>query len=353
MAKKLQKNKLSEDTKKSMATRSITAAVLVVLAVPAIIFGRWWFLIFCVAALLMVIHEFINAPKNKSYSLFVHGFIYIMTFSFVFWIMIKNNLLNIENHDWITTWSFDQGFWTQAKNADDVMKTSAGISVSTIGVVLTVFVLFFLSIIHKTFDITDVTYLFTMSVFIGISIQAVLFLRYFPEKAFFDANAILTGDDMYNYTNYSTSLLLIYVIIGTFVTDAGAYFTGVLFGKRKMNERISPKKTWEGFVGGVVLSFGISFGFALICDSLGAPILPFLTKNEWYWILIISLMMPFIANLGDFIFSALKRHFNIKDYGTLLKGHGGVLDRVDSLLCVSLAVAIFVIFLHNGWDFLI
>lgn len=346
MAREIKKNKLSEDTKKSMLTRTITAIVLAILAVPAIIFGRWWFLGFVIVALIIIVHEFVNAPKNKKYGLFIHGFIYLMTFSFVFWIMVKNNLVNVKSVDWIKSWSFDQGFWTVIETEEGTI-TSAGISVSTIGVVLSAFVLFFMSITYKTFDINDVTYLFTMSVLIGISIQAVLFLRYFPVKAFSDYSVGTYHE------SYTTSLLLFYVIIGTFVTDAGAYFIGVLFGKTKMNERISPKKTWEGFVGGVVLSFVISFAFAIVCDSLGSPILPFLTKNQWYWILVISLMMPFIANLGDFIFSALKRHFNIKDYGTLLRGHGGVLDRVDSLLCVSLAVAIFIIFLNNGWDFLI
>lgn len=346
MVKEIKTNKLSEDTKKSMLTRTITAIVLALLAVPAIIFGRWCFLIFVIVALAIIIHEFVNAPKNKKYGLFIHGFMYLMTFSFVFWVMVKNNLVNVKSVDWIKNWSFDQGFWTSIETENGTI-TSAGIRVSTIGVVLSAFVLFLMSILYKTFDINDVTYLFSMSVLIGISIQAVLFLRYFPLKAFEDFNGA------YFYNKYTTSLLLFYVIIGTFVTDAGAYFIGVLFGKTKMNERISPKKTWEGFVGGVVLSFIISFSFALVCDSLGTPILPFLTKNEWYWILVISLLMPFIANLGDFIFSALKRHFNIKDYGTLLKGHGGVLDRVDSLLCVSLVVAIFIIFLNNGWDFLI
>ena len=102
-----------------------------------------------------------------------------------------------------------------------------------------------------------------------------------------------------------------------------------------------------------ILSFVVSAGFAFVCCKVGHPLLPILDHKHWYWILILSFLMPFIANLGDFIFSALKRHFEIKDYGSLLRGHGGVLDRVDSLLCVALFVAIFVIFLNNKWNFLI
>ena len=83
---KMQVNKISEDTKKSMWTRTITAAILALIGIPTILIGGWWFLIFISVALLIIIHEFINAPIHKRYSTFVHGFIYVMTFSFVFWI---------------------------------------------------------------------------------------------------------------------------------------------------------------------------------------------------------------------------------------------------------------------------
>ena len=116
------------------------------------------------------------------------------------------------------------------------------------------------------------------------------------------------------------------------VNDIGAYFIGVLFGRNKVNPRISPKKTWEGFFGGIVISFLISMGFALLVGYLGYPILPFLTPERWYWIVLLSLAMPIIGNLGDFTFSSIKRHYEIKDFGMLLKGHGGILDRLIALL---------------------
>ena len=73
---KMQVNKISEDTKKSMWTRTITAAILALIGVPTILIGGWWFLIFISVALLIIIHEFINAPIHKRYSTFVHGFIF-------------------------------------------------------------------------------------------------------------------------------------------------------------------------------------------------------------------------------------------------------------------------------------
>ena len=75
--------------------------------------------------------------------------------------------------------------------------------------------------------------------------------------------------------------------------------------------------------------------------------------EHWYNILIVSLIMPLTANLGDFIFSSIKRNYQVKDFGTLLKGHGGVLDRIDSLLVTSLVVTIIVIFMGHGWSFLL
>mgnify|MGYP004596254467 FL=1 len=121
-----------------------------------------------------------------------------------------------------------------------------------------------------------------------------------------------------------------------------------------MNERISPKKTWEGFVGGVVTSTVLSFLFAFLLAYYKHPILKDIFDYEhWYNILIVSLIMPLTANLGDFIFYSIKRNYQVKDFGTLLKGHGGVLDRIDSLLVTSLVVTIIIIFMGHGWSFLL
>ena len=119
-----------------------------------------------------------------------------------------------------------------------------------------------------------------------------------------------------------------------------------------MVERISPKKTWEGFVWGVLFSALLSLGFGLGVAFAGLPMLPFLDVSHWYWIVGLSLFIPLFANLGDLSFSLIKRNFNIKDYGNILRGHGGVLDRADSSIFAMIGVSVTVIFIAHGFNFL-
>lgn len=116
--------------------------------------------------------------------------------------------------------------------------------------------------------------------------------------------------------------LIYFMLIATYGCDTGAYFVGRFLGKHKLNERISPKKTIEGSIGGCVLGtlLAIIFGFML---------LPSFNK---FFIVISAFLMTIFGQVGDLAFSAIKRNFNIKDYSKLLPGHGGVLDRIDSLV---------------------
>ncbi|MCH5171240.1 MAG: phosphatidate cytidylyltransferase [Erysipelotrichales bacterium] len=321
-------NKLSDDSKKSMVQRIITSVVLLVLCVPCLLFGNWFFASLSFVASFFACHEFINAPKNKSYNIFLHVFIHIMTYSFIYWVFIKTNL---NTYGWdITQWSFATGFST--------------LNISIIGIAVGFLTLFFMTLNHNKFNISDATYLCTMMVFIGISIQSALFLRFYP--------AHLHGMN-HGVLDISNSTLFIYVVIGSFLSDIGAYFFGILFGRNKMNARISPKKTWEGFIGGVLVSAIISFAFAFILAKADKPLLKgILDVEHFYNIIILSLAMPITANLGDFIFSSIKRNYGIKDFGTILKGHGGVLDRLDSLFVTSLIVSIIIIFMGNNWSLL-
>ncbi len=129
--------------------------------------------------------------------------------------------------------------------------------------------------------------------------------------------------------------LLIFASI--WATDSGAYFTGVFLGKRPLLPAISPKKTIEGSLGGVVFAMLSGFIFAYFKPEL-------LSYSQAIWL---TLSISILAQFGDLIQSAYKRHRNIKDSGTLIPGHGGILDRTDSWIIVFPFVHL--IFVNIGW----
>jgi len=120
------------------------------------------------------------------------------------------------------------------------------------------------------------------------------------------------------------------VILAAIATDIGGYYVGTLWGKRKLWPAVSPKKSWAGLVGGLALCLIACtvLGLAGSHLSWGLPQLPL-----WAWLLT-ALLLHQAALFGDFFESALKRTFGVKDSGSLLPGHGGILDRIDSILFV-------------------
>lgn len=126
--------------------------------------------------------------------------------------------------------------------------------------------------------------------------------------------------------------LLFFVFLTTFGADTGAYFIGSQFGKTKLIERISPNKTVEGFVGGVLSSLALGTLYSYFM----------LPMYQLTTMVMISLCMPFITQLGDLVFSQIKRTYGIKDFGDTFPGHGGALDRIDSLIFGLLLMALFI-----------
>ncbi|WP_026462228.1 phosphatidate cytidylyltransferase [Adhaeribacter aquaticus] len=118
-----------------------------------------------------------------------------------------------------------------------------------------------------------------------------------------------------------------HVILGTLLliwaADTGAYFFGKSFGRHKLFERISPGKTWEGWVGGTLLCLGASYVLSLYFTDL----------DVFHW-LGVAVLVSIFGVLGDLVESMLKRSLGVKDSGSLLPGHGGILDRFDSLIMV-------------------
>ena len=127
------------------------------------------------------------------------------------------------------------------------------------------------------------------------------------------------------------------ILIGAWVTDTFAYFTGVLFGKHKLVPDVSPKKTIEGSIGGTIFC---SLAFMLL--GLLVSIFAEGVEPNYIYLAISGIVIAIISQAGDLIMSVIKRHYGIKDFSNILPGHGGVLDRVDSILAVSIGIELMI-----------
>lgn len=148
---------------------------------------------------------------------------------------------------------------------------------------------------------------------------SILVAAYLPLMLGF-AILTLAVDEGNAVINEGAALIIVYVLL-TVGSDIGGYIAGVLFGKHPMAPAISPKKSWEGFAG------------SLLLQMVGGYLLFEFLLNEPGWMgLVIGAVMTFTATVGDFIESAMKRDLGVKDMGDIVPGHGGIMDRLDSLI---------------------
>lgn len=127
-----------------------------------------------------------------------------------------------------------------------------------------------------------------------------------------------------NYDDHYSPALLLGIFALIWINDTFAYLIGKNFGKHKLFKRISPNKTWEGFFGGILFSCIGAYLIYIFTETL--------TADLWVWIAVITSVS---GTFGDLIQSKLKRQAEVKDSGTLLPGHGGLFDRLDSILFAS------------------
>ena len=161
-----------------------------------------------------------------------------------------------------------------------------------------------------TFSFADAASLFVVVIYISVGFAALSAIRY-------------------GFGDFGKYLCLL-AFIGPWVTDTFAYFTGRFFGRHKLIPEVSPKKTVEGSVGGTVFCVVGYIVFGLIMQFAYG-----FTVN--YWMLgIAGLLVAVISQIGDLIASLIKREHGIKDYGKIFPGHGGVMDRFDSVLSTSI-----------------
>ncbi len=127
-------------------------------------------------------------------------------------------------------------------------------------------------------------------------------------------------------------ILLGYTISVAWGTDIFAYLIGKKWGKHKFS-KVSPKKSIEGCIGGIIGAILISLIYVYVLKTIGVEAA--ILKTSYIYITIASLVLSIISQIGDFVASSIKRFADIKDYGNLLPGHGGMLDRVDSLIFIA------------------
>ena len=137
-----------------------------------------------------------------------------------------------------------------------------------------------------------------------------------------------------------TPVLVLSLFVFIWVNDSFAYLTGSLFGRHRLFERVSPKKSWEGFVGGNLFALAVAY----LMSVLDQPLSNLLVGNDgsslelWQWFVFAQIVVVF-GTMGDLVESLLKRTLGVKDSGAAIPGHGGWLDRFDSLIFAAPVVA--------------
>lgn len=187
------------------------------------------------------------------------------------------------------------------------------------GVVYFVVLFIILLSTHKTLHVERLGLAFMATLLIALPFFSMLYLYW--------KNPYDTGE-----FHYIGQAFVILCFLLSWFTDAGAYFVGVLCGKHKLAPEISPKKTVEGMIGGFISCVALVALTAYLCTG---PLGLLDVKVNWLNLMVMTVVSSVISVIGDLSFSIIKRCFNIKDFGKIMPGHGGVLDRFDSVIFVS------------------
>jgi len=269
---------------KKLITRTITGIVLVVVMLTAILASSYSYAILFLIILIASIHEFTNLYKesevqpNRWFSFLVSIILFIATF------LIAKGIVELKYFLGILP------FFLMIMAAELYRKKDKAVE----NIAVTIF-----SIIYLAIPISLINFLV------------------FPE--------ILSTGNTY------TPKLLIALFSLIWIHDSGAYLVGVSIGKHRLFERISPKKSWEGAIGGTLIAIAASYFIS--------GFIPEIKLIHW---IAISVLTVVSSTFGDLTESMFKRYFGIKDSGNILPGHGGVLDRFDSLF---FAAPVFVMYL--------
>ncbi len=262
-----------------MKIRIISAAIALLILIPILISGGLLFDITIFILAILGLKEFLDIKKSKKeIPVFIEFISYIALGLIIFFNSSNNYLLSVDYR-------------------------------LIAGVFLTFLIPTVLYHDRALYSVNDAFYLIGGVFFLGTSFSLFILLR-------------------------SEGLnLLLYLLLISIFTDTFALFTGTLIGKNKLLSNISPKKTIEGMIGGTLLGvFVASVFYNTVIDST----LPL------YIVIFMTTFLSIIGQFGDLVFSAIKRYFDKKDFSNIMPGHGGILDRLDSIIFVALGFMFFI-----------
>ncbi|MEE0867043.1 MAG: phosphatidate cytidylyltransferase [Clostridia bacterium] len=174
-------------------------------------------------------------------------------------------------------------------------------------------------------------------IFMALILVSMLFNK--NENKFKDAATVFTAAIMICFSFYFISRVrslphgienVFLIFIGCWITDTFAYFTGITVGKHKLAPKISPKKTVEGSIGGIVGTTAVMVAYAAALSNIINGVSANLVHAA-----VLGFICSIVSQAGDLCASVIKREHNVKDYGSIMPGHGGVMDRFDSLMFVA------------------
>ena len=262
-----------------MKIRIISAAVLLAIFIPLLLVGGLSYSLLMLLIALLALHEILHIRKTKKeFPFFVEVCAYILV-----------AFITFNNYD-----SKDLYFLMDYR---------------LMSVIMCVFLAPMVFINDsKKYNLNDALFLTSSTIFVGLSFNLLILLR-----------------------NFSLEYVIYLFIIST-ITDTFAYITGRYIGKNKLAPLISPKKTIEGLIGGTVMGViaGATYYTTVIDPTVDLGIIIFVTT-----------CLSLIGQLGDLVFSAIKRYYNQKDFSNLIPGHGGILDRLDSIIFIVLGFILF------------